>query len=341
MTLDRLPDLGFDPLTGKEDPPALPEPVQGLFTQTKAHDPACFALLDGARVTNLQEMLEQNDAQFAPLLEGDEPDMIAAGPYLVALSPDNAFTHRLFTASEAPWHLWDTARPALLRSTASLQDVLAHLRRLLRVRLPDGAFVMFRFWDVEILHDYLDACLKMPERAARIYGRQGDAPLITEILLPPPTPDTTAQDDAEPLNAKLQRFSLSAPLPAAPPEGVQQFDAVDVKILQKGLDRRMVAKLGVDLEKQFAKMAPDHADKGAAYADGALRFHRRHGAGQAIDLEKECFELAMMAFMLGPNWPTVRDGPLMQETLVPMPQRIALLRESYLEAMSHVPPEEM
>ena len=315
--------------------------MQFLFEQAKANDPACFALLDGAQVTNLAEMLDQSDSQFVPLLEGDEPDMIAAGPHLVALSPDNAFTHRLFTASEAPWHLWDTSRPALLRTTASLHDVLAHLRRLLRVRLPNGAFVMFRFWDVEILHDYLDACLKMPDRAARIYGRQGDAPLITEILLPMPTRGTATQDDAESLNARLQRFSFSSPLPPAPPEGVQQFDAVDVKILQKGLDRRMVAKLGVDLEKQFAKLAPDHAHKGAAYADGALRFHRRHGPGQAIDLEKECFELAMMAFMLGPNWPTVRDGPLMQETLVPMPQRIALLRESYLEAMSNIPPEEM
>ena len=66
---------------------------------------------------------------------------------------------------------------------------------------------------------------------------------------------------------------------------------------------------------------------------------RRFGRGQIADIEDDCFQLALVAFLPGPSWRRVAEGPLMRDPLVPISQRIALLRESCFAALEQVPPE--
>lgn len=248
-----------------------------------------------------------------------------AGPWLVQLGPDAPFCARLFTLSKAHWHLWARGRPILIRTALSLADLRQHLRRFIRMRLENGAMPFFRFWDAAILSDYFEGCAALPERAARLFGCAPDGtPLIQQFWL-------KSEDDAD----QLISFRVAGPLRGLPG---QTFDATDLAILQAGVDRRLIRKLTPRLEQRFAKLAPNHVDKAKPYATGALSFIRKYGGGQSHNLERDCFELALVAFLLGPSWVTVRKGPLLTNRMIPMSQRVALLRESYFAALKKVPP---
>jgi len=71
-----------------------------------------------------------------------------------------------------------------------------------------------------------------------------------------------------------------------------------------------------------------------------MSFIRRLGSGQIGDIEKDCFQHALVAFLLWPSRRAVSQGPQMRETLVPISQRRALLRESYFAALNSALPQQ-
>lgn len=99
-------------------------------------------------------------------------------------------------------------------------------------------------------------------------------------------------------------------------------------------------RVAVRLHTRFARIDPAQSDKAAPYARVAMGFIRRFGSGQIADLEMDCFQLALGAFLMGPSWRAVSEGHLMRDPLVPMSQRIALLRESYFAALQSVSPKQ-
>jgi hypothetical protein len=326
MTFQCHPAIPFAPLT-EDDGPDIPLPGDGtLFVQ----DAPVFALLDGAQYINLAQIIEAAEIDAVCLFDadGNDDEILDAAPWLVSLPADTKFTRNLFTRSDAPWHLWGRGHPVVLQSGTNLQDLRAHLRRFVRMRLPSGAMPFFRFWDGLILSDYMSGCAKTPDRVARLFGRNSDgASLIRTIWTP-------TEDDPD----QLLGFSWTGDVPK--PDGTtdQSFDAADLRILQTGVDRRLTKKLTRKLEEPIAKLDPDQTHEAKRYADGAVRFVRRYGAGQSVNMEQDCFELAMIAFMMGPNWAQVMHGPVMKEPLIPISHRVALLRESYLGALAKVPP---
>lgn len=322
MQLQRAP---FLPVTPVAAPSALPEPLR---TALFGGDLGCYLLIDGARVSAVEALLEKTGAEGTSLFQDDElEDFAAAGPWLVRLAPDDQLSRLLFTASKAPQHLWGRVNFVLLRSRADAPALIAHFRAYIRLQRADGSRPLFRFWDGQVICDYFEGCAALPQRAARFFGAAGPAPLVETFLL--------ATSDA----AGLERFSLHGPLPPTAQVPDPSLTAEDEAIFRAAADRQIVRKVEARLAKRFAEVDPAQAHHAEPYARGAMSFIRRFGSGHIADIEKDCFQLALVAFLLGPSWAVVAKGPMMRDPLVPMSQRIAMLRESYFAALQNAPKE--
>ena len=102
-----------------------------------------FAVLDGASIFGLPEMLEGSGLDARCLFQGRAAqDHANAAPWLVELLADNALTRRLLRADKA------LSRGLFLTSPVSLNGLWRHLRKF--TMLPDpatGRRVFFRFYD--------------------------------------------------------------------------------------------------------------------------------------------------------------------------------------------------
>ena len=103
-----------------------------------------YAVMDGAMIEGLPGRLAQLAPDAACLFEGAlDPMLSAAAPWLVKLAPDSAATRMALREG------WNGHWGIVLLTDAGLdlRDVRAHLRRVLRVRAPDGSSMLFRFYD--------------------------------------------------------------------------------------------------------------------------------------------------------------------------------------------------
>jgi hypothetical protein len=73
----------------------------------------------------------------------------AVMPYLSKLDPGSAFLSWITETDSLDWG-W------LAVSRCDPQEVLAHLRSLTQVKMPDGSEVFFRFWDGRFIHPILE-----------------------------------------------------------------------------------------------------------------------------------------------------------------------------------------
>ncbi len=305
----------------------LPEAIRHhLFLPNKR----CFVLFDGAQIPNLPELLEAAEIEHTSLFKGlDAIAYESAGPWLASLDPASKFTANIFVKGDAPWHLWDKCRMVFLSSQATLKELRQHLRHFTLLNTPSGNRVFFRFWDGQIMTDYLVGCADDPDRAARFYGTHK---LSSSALVECFWTRSNLHTDA------LIPFRISGDLAQHP--GPVSLDHTDLNILQSAADNRFVTALSGRLHHRFSEVDPGQAHYAPNLAHAALRFVRRYGANQSVDLERDCFELALMAFLLGPSRDKVMQGPLMKEPLIPISHRIALLRESYFLALSKALPTE-
>ena len=99
---------------------------------------AVYAVMDGAMIEGLPGRLAEIAPDAACLFEGAlDPMLSAAAPWLVKLDPDSTATQMaLRDGWNGHWGIVLQTDPAL-----DLRAVRAHLRRVLRVRAPDGVFV--------------------------------------------------------------------------------------------------------------------------------------------------------------------------------------------------------
>lgn len=103
-------------------------------------------------------MLEASSLECACLFQGQfEEDMRDVSPWLVKLSAVDSLTRNVFTAGDAPWHLWERAPGIVVGAKADLTAVRRHLRRFTRVQDRRGKWFMFRFWEADYLLAYLMA----------------------------------------------------------------------------------------------------------------------------------------------------------------------------------------
>ena len=109
-----------------------------------------YAVLDGAKITNLPELLERGDLEHRCLFKGGAYDKLKnVAPWIVRLEDDNVFTRNLFTRSDAGWHMWDNQPGIYVRSRGTLNDIWRHFRKFTRVRDESGKWFYLRFWETE------------------------------------------------------------------------------------------------------------------------------------------------------------------------------------------------
>jgi hypothetical protein len=114
-----------------------------------------FGILDMARDKNrrISQALETHGEEAVCLFSGKLDDGVRRrAPYLLSLPVESAFA-RYWLATG-----WDDAWGVLIRSDRTLEELRRHLRQFLRVQMPDGRVVLFRFYDPRILPTYLRSC---------------------------------------------------------------------------------------------------------------------------------------------------------------------------------------
>ncbi|MEM7155977.1 MAG: DUF4123 domain-containing protein [Myxococcota bacterium] len=112
-----------------------------------------FGLVDGAQDERVFPMLTASGNDWRCLYGTDLPrDLAAVAPYLVALASHYPFAG--YFARYGRGHNWGV----MLRSSASMDDISEHFAGMIRVRLPEGREVLFRFYDPRVLRAFLPTC---------------------------------------------------------------------------------------------------------------------------------------------------------------------------------------
>jgi len=124
-----------------------------LFYRYEPDATSLFAVLDGARYSRIHWMLRETDLEFDSLFSGPlSPELRAAAPYIVRLTPDHPLTDRILTEG------WGRSWGIFAASQSSLRAVRRHLKALLRVRREAGRLVYFRHYDPRVFRAFLPSC---------------------------------------------------------------------------------------------------------------------------------------------------------------------------------------
>jgi hypothetical protein len=122
---------------------------QRLFTQPELN---VFAVLDGAAIPDLLPQLQHYQPEYTCLYRGQlDPELAAAVPYLIRLESGSALLDWLDNGWGNHWGIFAAAK-------ANLRAMRQHFRQLLKVELPEGEIVHFRFYDPRVLRVFLPTC---------------------------------------------------------------------------------------------------------------------------------------------------------------------------------------
>jgi hypothetical protein len=172
------------PMNARRRHPVIPQGQYESLHRMVFGQPAraVYAVLDGAMIDGLPGRLAQVAPEAACLFEGAlDPMLSAAAPWLVKLAPDSGATQMALRDG------WNGHWGIVLVTEAGLdlRTVRAHLRRVLRVRAPDGASMLFRFYDPRAFRTVipvLDASARReffgPIQGVYVEGRGPDSVLL-------------------------------------------------------------------------------------------------------------------------------------------------------------------
>lgn len=166
-----LPSAGGEEISGVEPlgdqfgvwpqktvPDTLQTPLFGSLADGCETVPGCFAILDGAKIANLPEVLTASGLPHRCLFQGDAFDTLGdAAPWIVQLEADSSLTRQLFTKGAEPTQFWDREPGLYLRSPQDLDALWQHFRTFTRVRNSQGEWVVFRFWEPHVAQACLEA----------------------------------------------------------------------------------------------------------------------------------------------------------------------------------------
>jgi len=123
-----------------------------LFGEEHTH---AYVILDGAAMPDLLDMLDEHKPLHACLFRGvEDRELAESAPYLVQLEADAPF---------AEWVLAEGAGKncgifALAPEETPFVELRKHFRDLVRVRLPAGGTVFFRYYDPRVCSCFLPTC---------------------------------------------------------------------------------------------------------------------------------------------------------------------------------------
>jgi hypothetical protein len=219
--------------------------------EQKAPKGKIYALLDAAASEWVYELVEYEEQPYCLYTAAWARDLAEVAPYLVELQRDGDLISSLLDEG------WGSNWGILLESAASLEDLLAHLRKLLIARVDSAPprRLYFRYYDPRVLRAYLD---------------HGDAAEQT-LIFGPVTRYWLEDSDAESwnlipyVNARPSRTAGAA---------AQQLDTELIQALWTPVTERFVEQALADLAGLFAKRYQELGEQG-------MRDYVRDGIGQA------------------------------------------------------------
>ena len=111
-----------------------------------------FAVLDTAQDGRLHQLVRGCPDHVCLFAGKLDPALAQVAPYLVRLDAESPLAD--LWRSEG----WGRNWGILCRSGQNLPDLRRHFRKFLQVMLPDGAIVLFRFYDPRVWRTYLPTC---------------------------------------------------------------------------------------------------------------------------------------------------------------------------------------
>ncbi len=116
-----------------------------------------YAVLDGAIITHLPEILANSRMAHQSLFQGKARDELSEnGPWIVALDGTNDLSKGLITDANVLTAFWPKAG-FFLHSAEDLGTVVKHLRHFTRIKDTSGKWFFFRFWETDFVTAYLMA----------------------------------------------------------------------------------------------------------------------------------------------------------------------------------------
>jgi len=137
--------------------------VDSIASQIFAEGANTYAVLDGASIPNLRQLLHTLKPGHECLYIGElEDDMAEVAPYLVQLEPDSPFTQAVLEQG------WGNHWGVVAISEAGIREVRQHFRRFLTVYDSEGKALLFRYYDPRVLRSYLPTCTA--EEIGKLFG---------------------------------------------------------------------------------------------------------------------------------------------------------------------------
>ena len=114
-----------------------------------------YVILDGAAIPDLLDMIDEHKPFHVCLFRGvEDPQLAEAAPYLVRLEADSPFTGWLLAEGTGKhWGIF-----AIVPEETPFVDLRKHFRDMVRVSLPDGETVLFRYYDPRVCNLFLPTC---------------------------------------------------------------------------------------------------------------------------------------------------------------------------------------
>lgn len=77
---------------------------------------------------------------------------------------------------------WGKSTGIFIQSTETLDNVIFHLKKFLKIQDDNGKWFFFRFFDPRIMSHYLESIQRWPQRIAKWYGAKNDSELIQNFI---------------------------------------------------------------------------------------------------------------------------------------------------------------
>lgn len=312
----------FTPAFAQETPQRAPDILDALLFAAPP-EPGdqlrCFALLDAAKLPNLPELLEQSGLEHRCLFLNDEDENLGAvAPWLVRLEPGNRFTTNLFTAegkAGAAWHLWGRDACVFMRWSGPLEQLWQHFRRFTKVPDTQDKWLFVRFWDPQVLADYLSQSMPMTPFGEAMLCPGGHA---ARYVIPCGEDVWHGQVPARPVPPKtVPRLT----------QRDKDMLSVTIRATYRDALRARVTQQAGNAGYQFSDAQLDHScDKTAKF------IHLRAGLESASvqDGASLCLVLLLMGHEAGD---AVLRGPVLNNPHISMSERIDMTAKSFVTAL--------
>ena len=271
-----------------------------------------YAVLDGASIPNLLSRLYSKPSpEFVSLYRGElEREIAEVSPYLVSLEPRSPFTDWILAEG------WGSHWGIFAASRASFKDMRKHFRTFLRVQLPAGKPVYFRYYD---------------PRAWRAFLPTADSGQLRRLFGPIQSFTCEGAELDQLLHYELERGKLSAqalrpgrdekprPVELAPPAAAQSSlllphngdEGILLRIRQEQLDA-FSGPRREQLPRKVAKYLRDECPKETATMsdaelDAFIREGFKRAAGYGMSVEWDLCRFCWLAALYGTEFDVERD----------------------------------